>query len=161
MLLKCWLLSVISFFKMQKTQFPLCTWRFCLIVLNTNILQNVADTHPVVEIRLLPYALQPVYMSLTVSAAKGKQGQRGYPCLCYCSYAKLGVELSCTRSLDQVDMSALKQTNSTRHVGFYKPYTVHFVIDCVCCPHQGWQWLDLLFTIQQSKQCHCSLRLED
>lgn len=73
MLLKCRVLLVSL--KCRRHSSSFVPEGFVLIVLNTNILHNVADTHPVVEIRLLPYALQPVYMSLTVSAAKGKWGR--------------------------------------------------------------------------------------
>ena len=45
---------------------------------STRLLQNVLDIHPVMEIWLLPYALQPVYMSL-YPQQEVKQGQKGTP----------------------------------------------------------------------------------
>lgn len=65
-----------------------------LTVSCTGLLQNVLDTHPVVEIRLLPYALQPVYMSLYLQQ-EVKQGQRGHPCLFQCDYANFTSALIC------------------------------------------------------------------
>lgn len=58
------------------------------------LLQNVLDTHPVVKIRLLPYALQPVYMSLYLQQ-EVKQGQRGHPCLFQCDYANFIIAFIC------------------------------------------------------------------
>lgn len=58
------------------------------------LLQNVLDTHPVVKIRLLPYALQPVYMSLYLQQ-EVKPGQRGHPCLFQCGYANCIIAFIC------------------------------------------------------------------
>lgn len=49
----------------------------------TELLQSVLDTSPVVEIQLLPYARQPVYMVLCLQQ-EAKRGQRGHPCLFLC-----------------------------------------------------------------------------
>lgn len=73
------------------------------------LLQNVPDTHPVVEIRLLPYALQPVYMSLYLQQ-EVKQGQRGHPCLFQCDYANFIIALICKGFLGTVSRALTRLT---------------------------------------------------
>lgn len=73
----------------------------------TGLLQNVLDTHPVVKMRLLPYALQPVYMSLYLQR-EVKRGQRGHPCLFQCDYTSFTSALICKGYVSTL-ISALTQ----------------------------------------------------
>lgn len=124
----------------------------------TGLLQNVLDTHPVVEMRLLPYALQPVYMSLYLQQ-EVKQGQRGHPCLFHCDYANFTIALiwngyTLISALTQVTLSFISDIKLYEIYILYKllcciSTVVHLMIDFTWLfVIQGKWWLDSLSVTQ-------------
>lgn len=119
----------------------------------TGLLQNVLDTHPVVEIRLLPYAQQPVY-SLPYLQHEVKQGQRGLPCLFQCDYTNFTIASISEGSL-RIQISALSRFKNRSSINFCILQIVFFRLG----PGITLLYLLQMSPIQMGVNGHCRNRI--